>query len=191
VLHHKYIISFFKRGLALASLFWLSCGNPKTDIEEIVTKDLLKVDKAYNVEILYSERSKVVAKMYASEFIRNESRQPPFTDVKKGLKVEFFDDSLKVKTVLTSKEARYYESEGNVVVSDSVVVKNEKDEVLETEELVWNQTIKMYYTDKFVKVTTPQQIIYGRGLEANEDFSWYQIHNIRGTVLVDKKEVPQ
>jgi LPS export ABC transporter protein LptC len=129
--------------------------------------------------------------MYATEFIRNEIAKPPFVDMRKGLKVEFFDDSTHVESTLTALYARWYEGKGNVLIRDSVVVVNKKGETLRTEELIWNQNVKMFYTEKFVRINTPDQVMYGDGLEANEDFSWYRIKNPKGVVRVNKEEMPE
>jgi len=174
--------------LALSS----SCGNTTTEINNATGKSVnTQEDKATDVVIHYSEKGRVRAILYAKEFIRNESALPPYTDVKKSLKVEFIDDSLRVESTLTAKYARLYENEENVLVRDSVNIINRKGERLSTEELVWNKQAGKFYTEKKVQITTPSQVMYGDGLEANEDFSVYKITNLRGTLQVNKAEVPQ
>jgi hypothetical protein len=42
-----------------------------------------------------------------------------------------------------------------------------------------------------VRITTPTEVLYGNGMEANSDFTWYQITNTKGTVQVNKGEMPQ
>lgn len=178
-------------GVLFLLMLFTSCKNDPKEIDALVTKNTMREDKALDVTILYSEDGQTKARLFSKEFIRNEVAKPPYIDMNKGLKVEFFDDSLKVKTVLTARYARYYEQQGNVLIRDSVVVVNQKGERLQTEELVWNQNVRKIYTEKFVKIHTPTQILYGDGLEANEDFSWYIIKNPRGIVQVDKSEVPE
>jgi hypothetical protein len=56
--------------------------------------------------------------------------------------------------------------------------------------LVWNEKIQKFYTEKFVKITTPTQIIYGDGLESNQNFSEYKIINIKGIIGVNKSSIP-
>jgi LPS export ABC transporter protein LptC len=178
-------------GILFLSLWLSSCKNDPDEIAALVTKNTIQEDKAKDVTILYSENGQTKVRMFAKEFIRNEVAKPPFVDMKHGLKVEFFNDSLIVNSTLTAKYARYYEKQGNVLIRDSVVVVNKKGERLETEELIWNQNVKKIYTEKFVKVHTPTQIMFGNGLEANEDFSWYVIKNPTGIVQVDKAEMPE
>jgi len=175
----------------LTVLSAVGCKNNPKEIDALVNKHTIQEDKADQVTIIYSERGKSKIRMYATEFIRNEVAKPPFVDMRKGLKVEFFGDSTNVESTLTALYARWYEGKGNVLIRDSVVVVNKKGETLRTEELIWNQNVKMFYTEKFVRINTPDQVMYGDGLEANEDFSWYRIKNPKGIVRVNKEEVPE
>ncbi|MBS1773892.1 MAG: LPS export ABC transporter periplasmic protein LptC [Bacteroidetes bacterium] len=168
-----------------------SCKNDPNEINALVNKGTMQEDKAFDVTILQSENGHVKVRLYAKEFVRNDLAKPPYVDMKNGLKAEVFNDSLKVESTLTARYARYYEKQGNILIRDSIVVVNKKGERLNTEELVWNQTAKKVYTEKFVKITTSTQVMYGDGLEANEDFTWYRIIHPKGIVRVDKSEVPQ
>lgn len=178
--------------LVLGILLWAfaSCHNNTKEIKDLMDKATMQEDKAFGVTILYSENGKVKVRLFANEFVRNEQAKPPYVDMKKGLKMEAFNDSGKVESTLTAKYARYYEKQQNILIRDSIVVVNKKGERLNTEELVWNQKLQKLYTEKFVRIITPTQMMYGDGLEANQDFTWYKIKNIKGVMSVDKKEVP-
>lgn len=167
-----------------------SCKNDTREIEALMSKTNIQEDRAEDVMIIHSEGGKVKARLFAKEFIINQGAKPPYWDMRKGLKVEFYNDSLQIDNTVTARYARYYENQGNILLRDSIVIVNKKGEKLETEELVWNQKLQKFYTEKFVKITTPAQVMYGDGLEANEDFSWYQITNIKGVMQVNKSEVP-
>jgi LPS export ABC transporter protein LptC len=169
----------------------IGCKNDPKEINALVTKGAQQEDKAEDVTILYSDNGHVKMKLYAKEFVKNDVAKPPYTEMRRGLKVEFFDDSLNVESTLNARYARYYEKQNNILIRDSIVIVNKKGEKLNTEELVWNQSAKKLFTEKFVKITTPTQVMYGDGLEANEDFTWYRILNPKGIVAVDKKEIPE
>lgn len=175
-------------------LFWCmaaSCHNDPKDIKALTDPTSIQEERAHDVVIIYSERGKVQVRLFGHLFIRNEAAKPPYIDIKEGLRVEFYDDSLHITAVLTARNARYYEQQGNVDIRDSVLVVNNKGERLNTQELIWNQNIRRYYTEKPVKITTPTQQLFGDGLDANENFSWYQIKNLKGAVKVNKSEMPQ
>lgn len=189
----KHITKFTRTLLPgiLLFLMVIGCKNDPKEINALVTKGAQQEDKAEDVTILYSDNGNVKMRLYAKEFVKNDVAKPPYTDMRKGLKVEFYGDSLKVESTLTARYARYYEKQGNILIRDSIVIVNKKGEKLNTEELVWNQSARKLFTEKFVKITTPTQVMYGDGLEANEDFTWYRILNPKGIVAVDKKEIPE
>ena len=130
-------------------------------------------------------------KVSARDFVRNEGAKPPYVDMNNHLVAEFYDDSGKVENVLTADSCRYYEAQGNVLVWDSVHIVSRSGQQLNTDELVWNQSIQKFFTEKPVRITTPTQILFGEGMEANSDFTWYQITHSKGTVQVKKGEVPR
>jgi hypothetical protein len=88
--------------------------------------------------------------------------------------------------VLTAKAATRYQTEGKIVVRDSVVLTTVKQEKLETEELIWDEKIAKIRTDKFVKVSQPGEVIYGFGLEAEQDFSYWRILVPKGRIKVEQ-----
>jgi LPS export ABC transporter protein LptC len=178
-------------GILFLAVLMTACKNDPKKINALFSKSGLQEDKAYDVTILYSESGKVKTRLFAKEFVRNEAAKPPYTDMKRGIRIEFYNDSLKLESTLTARYARLYEKQNNAIIRDSIVVINKKGERLNTEELVWNEKIRKFYTEKFVRITTPSQTMYGDGLEANEDFSQYQITHPKGIVQVNKSEVPQ
>ena len=72
-----------------------------------------------------------------------------------------------------------------VTVRDSVVWQSVNGERLETEELVWDDQKHIVFSDRFVKITKPGEVLYGYGFEANEDFTRWQIKALEGRIKVD------
>ena len=178
-------------GLLFLLLSLVGCKNDPKEISALTSKGLYQLDKAQDITLIYSEKGKVKARIFATEYVSNDFAKPPYMDMKKGIRAEVYNDSMKIESTLTANYARYYEKQGNFLIRDNIVVVNKKGEQLNTEELVWNQGIQKFFTEKFVKITTPTLVMYGDGLEANQDFSWYRILNQKGTMLVNKTEVPQ
>ena len=51
-----------------------------------------------------------------------------------------------------------------------------------------NQKTKRIYTQTFVKITSPDKVIYGDSLSANEDFSQREIHGMSATLEIEEEE---
>lgn len=160
------------------------------EINELTGKAKVGEDYGEDVTILYSIGGKVKARLTTHTFLRAEASKPPYTEMKDGLKVEFFDDNTAVKSTLTARYGRWYERESNVLLRDSVHIINDKGDQLFTRELVWNQKLEKFFTEKPVRIVTPTRTIYGSGMEANQDFSNYQITNPTGSIQVEKSQIP-
>jgi len=72
-----------------------------------------------------------------------------------------------------------------------VVINILKKDTLKTDELWWDQNKEEFYTDKAVQIRQPDKTIYGTGLRAGQDFSWYDIYHITGVVLTKGDDIPE
>jgi len=185
------LYQFCTRVIAPGILFSLaSCTNSIKEINDVVGRAKVGEDRGKDVTILYSRGGHLTTRLFGHTFVNSEASNPPYAEMKDGLKVEFFNDSMKVVNTLTAKYARWYQRENNVLIRDSVRVINEKGEELQTSELVWNQKIKQFFTEKPVKIITKSQVMNGTGMEASQDFNTYHIKNLSGQVQVQKNQVP-
>ena len=167
------------------------CRNDLKEVDKLTARRLPEEDHAQGVTIIYSTNGKVSSRLSAPDFVRAEKARPPYTDASKGVKIEVYDSTLTVQTTVTAKYARWYEQQGNVLLRDSVRISNIKGERLETEELVWNESTKKFFTEKPVHIVTPTQDLRGTGMEANQDFSEYNIKFLQGKVNVEKGQLPE
>lgn len=181
----QHIMLFFLLGTLL-----ISCQNDLKKISETVNKSKLNDERGEEVTIIYSTGGNTKARLSAPVFEHQQSKEPFFFEMKKGLRVEFFNDSLKPESILTARYGKYFEKEGNMEVRDSVVVTNSKKEQLNTEQLIWSEKDQKFRSNKFVKITTPTQIIYGDGLESNQNFTEYKILNVKGIIGVEQGVLP-
>ena len=102
-------------------------------------------------------------------------RDTPRVEFPKTLRVDFYNDSTKIESKLFAKYGQYLENANKVFLRDSVIVFNVKGDTLISKELYWDQVKATFYTDKNVIIRTPNQKIYGSGLEADQNFQWYTI----------------
>jgi hypothetical protein len=66
-----------------------------------------------------------------------------------------------------------------------VEVKNlEKQQQLNSEELFWNPETKKIFTEKFVTIKLENEVLYGTGLDALQDLSYYTIKKPEGEFVI-------
>ncbi|GAB3542315.1 LPS export ABC transporter periplasmic protein LptC [Pontibacter brevis] len=132
----------------------------------------------HDVITLYSDSAKLLVKLQAPVQQEFESGDGVFPE---GLFVEFYEQGEHVTSTLKAnygkqdRNQNLFEARGNVVVNNL-----KKQEKLETEELYWDRRKARIYTDKMVKITSPEEVVIGQGLEANQDFSNYRIRKVTG-----------
>ncbi len=140
------------------------------------------VEVADSVQFIYKEDQyarAVVTGKTVKRYTRTQNKLE-FTD---GLIVRFYDQ-LKLISVLKADFAENNDSEQKVLVSGNVYMESAKYERMETQELTWDMRAKRVYTDKAIKIRTPDHIIYGVGFDSDEDFSNYTIRKVNGIVSV-------
>ena len=176
----QFILLFF---ISAVLLHLLSCSSHDKELQGIIKSNLqFPSEEGKQVEILYTDSGLVRLRITSPQMNHFTINIPePYTEMPKGVFIEFFNDSGKVKTTLKADYGIRYERNKRTEVKSHVVVINSEGEILNTEKLSWNEGLKKIYTEDSVTITRKKEILHGKGLEANEDFSEYEIRNIRGS----------
>ena len=138
-------------------------------------------------EILYSDSAKIKMKLTGPQLDRYEGEKPHIV-FSKGVNILFYDDSMHLSSTLKADYGIRYESEGKMEAKKNVEVVNIKGEKLNTERLQLDEAKNRIFTDEFVKITHGDEVIYGDGLESNQDFTKYRIKNIKGSFNLKDEE---
>lgn len=151
------------------------------EVQQTVAVAEPNVEQGKDIEMFYSENGMVKIRIQAPVLTRYLT-EDPYTEFNDGLHVDFYNDSSRVISVLTANYGIRYEKELKTIVRNNVIVVNEKGEQLSTEELIWDERKSLIYSEKFVKITTDNEVIYGEGLEADERMTRYKILKPQGTL---------
>jgi len=139
---------------------------------------LLPTTTVINFETIYTDSAKlqlVLSSPLMESYTRNK---PSYAEFRKGMKVLFYNGHKVPVASFTSKYAKYLDDKKLWELRDSVVAVNEKNERLETELLYWDQTKDLVYTDRFVKITSEDDVVMGIGMKSNSRFTnWWIINS--------------
>lgn len=161
---------------ALAGAILLFACNPNTEVLQYFSdKNSIPGITAYNSEVLYTEDGQAKIKVFAPVTINYQFSEEPYTDFPEGITVSTFDDTMGVETTLTAKKAIFYDRKGLWHAKNNIVAQNRKGEVLNTEELFWDQKKKLIYSNVNVKINSVNGVVYGRGLISDETFDHWEI----------------
>ncbi len=162
---------------------FIGCQNKEEDLVKAARKDTLPVERLRNAEIFYRDSFQLKAILITPLMERYHGDQPQ-TVLPEGVKLRFFNRHRQVTTRLTAGWAIIREHDKTMEARNDVVVVNENNEILNTEHLIWDEKTRRIRSDVFVRIRTRDEIIFGEGLDASEDFSWYQIRNVKGTITL-------
>lgn len=168
-----------------ALIFFVSLSSCKeSDLKEPVeyTGPLRKIQ---GVETFYTEKNMVKVKMVAADVYEYENGDREFPN---GLYIEFFNEFGRLESTLKANRAYFFKKENQWRGRGKVEVKNiAKNEQLNTEELFWKPAEEKIFTEKFVTIRQEGDVIYGRGLEAKQDMSEYEIMEPTGDFEVKEE----
>lgn len=164
---------------------FVACENDIAEVQKYVSKDLVAVETAKEIEMLYSDSAVVKVRVISPTMVRHLDRNEPRQEFPDGISMEFLSPNHRTTSRMTAKYAVRFEKEDKVVMRDSVVWLSEKNETLETEELIWEESNDKVYTKKFVVIRKAEEIIYGHGFESNKDFTEWRINAIQGRKKVN------
>lgn len=141
--------------------------------------DTIYPERATDVVLTVTDSGHKIAEIQ-TPLMERYSGKNPYIEMTKGLKGLFFNKAGVKENQLDADYGISKQNEKIIEVRRNVILENIKGEKLNSEKLIWNQATQKIYTDEFVKITTPDEVIYGDGFESNQNFTEYKIFKIKG-----------
>ena len=146
---------------------------------------------AEKVTIEYTDSGYLRARVFSPVLVAVKQAGSQFIEMNKGLKVDFYDPDGSIASYMTAEYGISYPDKKEIIVRRDVEILNVKGEVLNTEELRWDQRTGKIITDRFVKITTKDQIITGQGLISDQSFTDWEILEVSATLNVPHDQIPR
>lgn len=163
-----------------------SCKTDLETVKALTDQESTPGVTAKNSEIIYTEEGMMKVKVLAPVTYSYQFAEEPYTDFPEGITVFNFGDSLNIVSQLTANYAIYYEKKKLWNARYNVVAMNSKGEILNTEQLFWDEEKKIIYSNDMVKITTEDGVTFGQGFESDEMFDDWVILKPTGTYYVNE-----
>ena len=158
-------------------------------VKQFIDYDTISGLMAYDVVIERSDSGRMTAKLVAPVMRSVDDQDSAMLEFPKGFVAYIYDGDTAPTAKIRGDYGVNYERRELVVAKHNVVVENvETHEVLETENMFWNQKTKKIYTGSTVKISSPDKIIFGDSMTANESFTRREIFGIRATIELEEDE---
>ena len=167
-------------------MFFCACENDLNEVKRVTQYESLPLQTIVESSITYTVNDRPSMTIKAGQIDRYTHTEDPYDIFTNGIEVTSYNSKGEIASVVTAEKATNYTKKNIMIAEDSVIVRNSEGKMLQTELLTWDKESSKIFTDKFVKITTPTEVLFGDGLEAEQDFSRYEILNIKGRIKVEE-----
>jgi len=176
--------------LLVVSLLWImvSCENEISKVKTVISTEEPPAITAEGFEMLASDSAVIRFKLQTPQLIYHKEEKDPYYEFPKGIKIVKYDAGMNVISSITAQYAKNFASDDRWEAKNNVIAVNFKGDTLKTEYLVWDTAKKKIYSDQFVRIIQKDHIFTGIGFESNQDFSDYQIKDLKGDIYVNVDE---
>jgi LPS export ABC transporter protein LptC len=179
-------IKTYKILFLLTSTIFISCKNNIEEVKKFTTHIEYPEFTAENISIYRSDSAKVIFRLSAPQMIKYNTKDKNYILFPKGIyAVHYFPEYPNIESYIKANYAKYLPEDKLWEAKGNVKAQNRKGEKLFAEQIFWDQKKQIIYSDKNVKIQTEDEIIYGKGFEADQYFEHYKIKKIRGTVYIN------
>ena len=158
----------------------IACTADHVDDDSVDYAELANVEVIKDIVLHYSDSAITRVIVKGPEMWRYSDVKNPSSKFVRGVEVEFLDPNGNPQGWLEADYAENKEIKKLMVCRGNVLLYNNKNERLRTSELIWDEKEKIFYTDKFVKITRPDGDIQGYGFKANQNFTEFEILVVEG-----------
>lgn len=140
---------------------------------------------ADTVNIKYTDSGRITAVLKSRKMLDFSNLDFPFTEFPKGIDVTLYDKKLK-RTFITSNYAVSYKQTGIIDLQGKVKITSETGQMLETEQLYFDQKNEWFYTERKFKLTDAKGVSYGQGIDFSKDFKVINSQRITGELEAEE-----
>ena len=171
-----YITAILFSGLAL-----VGCESNFKDVKKMNFSEFTPSGEAENFNLKYTDSGRITSILVSPKMLDYATVEFPFTEFPAGINVTFYDKNGK-KTFVRSDYAVTYKGTDIIDLQGKVKITSETGQMMETEQLYFNQKDQWFFTEKRFKLTDPKGVSYGEGIDFSKDFKIVNSQRITGEI---------
>jgi len=163
-------------GLAVAS-----CESNFKEVQKMGLSEFTPSGDADSINLKYTDSGRITANLISPKMLDYATVTYPFTEFPNGMHLTLFDKNGK-QTYIDAKYAISHKTTNIIDLQGNVKISNQNGELLETEQLYYDQKNEWFFTEKKFKFTSPKGVSYGEGIDFSKDFKKVNSQKISGQV---------
>ena len=164
---------------AFAVTLFFGCESNFKEVQKINFSDFVPGGDADNVNLKYTDSGLIKSILISPKMLDFSNVDFPFTEFPKGIDVTLYDNKAK-RTFITANYAVSYKLTNVIDLQGKVKIKSENGQMLETEQLYYDQKNEWFFTEKKFKLTDLKGSSNGQGIDFSKDFKVINSQRISG-----------
>jgi LPS export ABC transporter protein LptC len=171
---------------ALAALMLYGCESNFKDVRKINFSEFSPSGEADTLNLKYTDSGRITAVLASPKMRDYATVDFPFTEFPKGIDLTLYDKKGK-RTFIKSDYAVSFKGTDMIDLRGNVKITSEDGQLLETEQLYFDQKNEWFFTEKNFKFTDAKNgSTTGEGVDFNKDFKRVNFQKVKG--LINKAE---
>lgn len=164
-----------------AAVTFSSCDSNLKDVQKINISEFSPSGDADSITLKYTDSGRIKAILVASKMLDYATVKYPFTEFPKGINVTLYDQKGK-RTFVQSDYAVQFKGTDLIDLQGNVEISTEDNQVLETQQLYYDQKNAWFFTEGKFKFSAPKGISTGQGIDFNKDFTIMNTQKFSGEI---------
>ena len=165
--------------MVLSITLFLGCESNFKEVQKINFSEFVPSGEADQINLKYTDSGRITAILVSPKMREYASVDFPFTEFPKGIDVTLYDINGK-KTFIKSDYATSYKLTNIIDLEGNVKITSQDGQILETEQLYFDQKNEWFFTEKSFKFNDPKGVSNGQGIDFSKDFKVINSQSIAG-----------
>jgi LPS export ABC transporter protein LptC len=166
-------------------VLYSSCESNFKEVQKSTFSEFVPSGEAEKMNLKYTDSGRITAILKSPKMMDYTNVDFPFTDFPKGIDLTLYDKNSK-RTIILADYATSYKATNIIDLSGNVKISSQDGQILETEQLYFDQKNEWFFTEKKFKFTDVKGISNGQGIDFSKDFKVINSQKITGEIDSDE-----
>jgi len=165
----------------LAVTLFFGCESNFKEVQKSNFTEFVPSGEAEKINLKYTDSGRIQVILMSPKMLEYANVDFPFTEFPKGIDVTLYDKNGK-KTYVKSDYATSYKLTNLIDLKGNVKITSQDGQILETQQLYFDQKNDWFFTEKSFKFTDPKGVSSGQGIDFSKDFKIINSQRIAGEI---------
>lgn len=167
--------------LVIAGTLILGCESNFKEIQKSNFLEFVPSGEAEGINLKYTDSGRITAILVSPKMKEFATVNFPFTEFPAGVDVTLYDKNKK-RTIILADYATSYKLTNVIDLKGNVKITSQDGQILETDQLYFDQKNEWFYTEKSFKFTDSKGVSNGQGIDFSKDFKIINSQRIAGEI---------